>query len=284
MQRDDRILPETRWVFIILTPVLAAGVALLYGLPGRTEQLFAWTIRPDMTPMIMGAGYASGVYFFIRIAGSSRWHRVGTPLPGIAAFAFSMLLATLLHWDRFNHDHFSFWAWAAIYCVAPFLVIALWWRNRQTDPGTPEVDDLVLPRIVRSAAGAVGAAVTLAGTVIFLWPDLAMDNAPWKLSELTARVLAGWMIFPGVISLFLARDSRWSSWRIPLQGTAVWAGLIVLAIPRGWDDFTSDTARAAFIAIIAAWVIATVAVYAVMESRRGRPAPIAGGAAPASGV
>jgi hypothetical protein len=281
--RDDRILPETRWVFILLTPVLAAGVALLYGLPGRTEQLFAWTIRPDMTPMIMGAGYASGVYFFIRIATSSRWHRVGTPLPGIAAFAFSMLLATFLHWDRFNHDHISFIAWTAIYCVAPFIVIGLWWRNRQTDPGTPEVDDVVVPQFVRGAAGVVGGLVTLTGLVIFLSPDLAIDHAPWLLTQLTARVLAGWMIFPGVISLFLARDARWSSWRIPLQGTAVWVGLILLAIPRGWDDFTGGMSRTLFVIAIVAWLIAASGVYVVLESRRAQPGPAPEGAAPATG-
>lgn len=62
--RDDHVLPITRWIggFIIL--VLLLAVLILYGMPGRTTEYFAWTIRPDMTPLVMGSGYAAGVYFF----------------------------------------------------------------------------------------------------------------------------------------------------------------------------------------------------------------------------
>jgi len=84
--RDDRILPVTRWVGWIIAPVLAAAFLVLYGLPGRTTELLAWTIRPDMTPILMGAGYGAGVYFFCRVATGDEWHRVAPVLPGIAAF------------------------------------------------------------------------------------------------------------------------------------------------------------------------------------------------------
>ena len=56
-------------------PVLAAAFLVLYGLPGRTTELFAWTIPPDMTPILMGAGYGAGVYFFCRVATGDEWHR-----------------------------------------------------------------------------------------------------------------------------------------------------------------------------------------------------------------
>ena len=37
-----------------------------------------------------------------------------------------MGLATLLHWDRFNHGHISFWLWAVVYAITPFLVLFVW--------------------------------------------------------------------------------------------------------------------------------------------------------------
>jgi hypothetical protein len=57
---DDRVLPETRWLSALIVPFLLVAFVLLYVFPSDTDRLFAWTIRPDMTPLIMGAGYISG--------------------------------------------------------------------------------------------------------------------------------------------------------------------------------------------------------------------------------
>ena len=71
--RDDRVLVATKVLAAIIVPFLAAFA--LYVLPARTDW-FAWTIKPTMTPMIMGATYISGAYFFTRVLFASRWHRV----------------------------------------------------------------------------------------------------------------------------------------------------------------------------------------------------------------
>ena len=44
-----------------------------------------------------------------------------------------MLIATLIHWDRFNHGDapalaaIAFYGWVIVYIVSPFAVVALWW-------------------------------------------------------------------------------------------------------------------------------------------------------------
>jgi hypothetical protein len=49
-----------------------------------------------------------------------------------------MLIATVIHWDRFNHGDadaiaaIAFYAWTSVYVVSPFAVFAIWWRNRAT--------------------------------------------------------------------------------------------------------------------------------------------------------
>src|SRR5437870_11256799 len=65
---DDRIRGETRIVGVLVVKVLASAFLVLYLFADRTDELFAWTIRPRATPLLMGAGYASGVYFFARTA------------------------------------------------------------------------------------------------------------------------------------------------------------------------------------------------------------------------
>lgn len=155
---DDRLLAPTRWTATAIVPVLLAAFTILYLFPGRTEALWAWTIRPTMTAMNMGAGYLAGAWFFarvVRVVRAGSWHRVGVGFLGTTVFTALLLLATLLHWDRFNHDHVSFWAWLALYLATPVLLPWLWVRNRRTDPGVPEPGDLV-PRWLRITGGTAG--------------------------------------------------------------------------------------------------------------------------------
>ena len=74
---DDRILGSTRVVAALIIPFLVAAFVILYLLPDATDRLFAWTIMPRMSALLMGAGYASGVYFFTRVLRAPRWHWIG---------------------------------------------------------------------------------------------------------------------------------------------------------------------------------------------------------------
>jgi hypothetical protein len=127
--RDDRVLPETRVVSALIVPFLIAGFVILYLFPDGTGRFFAWTIEPSMTPLVMGAGYVAGAYFFARAVFASRWHKVGLGFLPTAVFTYPMALATFFHWDKFNHDHISFWIWTVLYILTPFLVPLLWLRN-----------------------------------------------------------------------------------------------------------------------------------------------------------
>ena len=61
-----------------------------------------------------------------------------------------MLLAvTILHWDVFNHDHVSFWAWLLLYVATPVLLPVLWATNRRTDPRRLAEGDVRVPARVR---------------------------------------------------------------------------------------------------------------------------------------
>src|SRR5437016_8962964 len=124
--RDDRIFPLTRWVGAAIPPFLLAAFIILYIFPNNTKDLFAWTITPTMTPLLMGAGYISGSYFFVRLIMGGKWHWFTLGFLPIATFTWFMGLATVLHWDKFNHNHISFYAWLLLYVVTPFLVPALW--------------------------------------------------------------------------------------------------------------------------------------------------------------
>jgi hypothetical protein len=73
--RDDALLPVTRWAALAIFCILVPAVIILWGFPGRTDDLWAWTISPDL--IFLGASYAGGAYFFYpRRCGRSRGARV----------------------------------------------------------------------------------------------------------------------------------------------------------------------------------------------------------------
>jgi len=266
-RRDDRVLQTTRLTAALLVPILVTAAVILYLLPDDTERLFAWPIRPRATALVMGSGYVTGAYFFGRLALASRWHRAGIPLPGVATFAVLLAVVSVLHWAEFNHGHVAFYAWVIVYGLAPPLVVVIWWRNRATDPGLPEPTDILVPRPVRITLFVLGVILLGSAAIAFIRPDIAMASWPWTLGERGARAMAAWVALPGAAALTLAPETRWSAWRMPIEGTGLWALLIAIAIPRAWENI-DVTGRVGVVTVVLVWLAAVGGLYASMERRR----------------
>jgi hypothetical protein len=267
--RDDRIYRETRWLAATVVPFLLWAFVVLYLMPGSTARHWAWTIAPNMTSILMGAGYIAGAYFFIHSLLAKRWHHVSIAFPPVAAFVTAMAVATVLHWDRFDHTHPAFIAWAGIYAVTPFLVLGTWIRNQRTDPRTPAVGDVLVPRAARWVMGFLGVVLLLGGLYFFLIPSVAIAIWPWRLSPLTARVVAGWFLMPSVYFLLAARERRWSALRLAFQGQILWILLLLIGAARFWSEFDQGRPMTwVFLFGMAVLLAGAAALYALLERRR----------------
>lgn len=205
--RDDRVLGTTRALAVVVAPVLLVASSILFGFPDQTAELWAWTIRPTMTAMLMGSGYFSGIPYFIGVGRARSWAAVGVMFLPITVFVVFMALATALHWERFALAHPSAWAWFALYAATPFVLPWAWWRNQRHDPGARPGEALFAPAL-RAALGAVGALGLLAIVVAFVRPPLLIEVWPWTLTPLTARVVLGWFALPAALFVALAVDGR----------------------------------------------------------------------------
>ena len=285
--RDDAVLPATRVAAVVVVAVLVPALIILWGLPTRTEDLWAWTIAAPLTPIFMGAGYGAGAYFFARVYRAQRWHEVSVGVISAAVFALLMLITTVLHYDKFNqgkaHDGLpdppalatiAFWGWTIVYILSPFIVGWLWWRNQQRDPREPEAGDAIVPPAVRVAARVVAVGALAAGLLVLVSPSIAVENWGWTLTPLTARVLACFTAQVGTGFLLLSLDPRWSSWRVLVQTFLIAVGLLVVGAIRQWDTFGDDgVMQWGYVGGLACGAIALLALYRRMQSpATARPA------------
>jgi hypothetical protein len=262
---NDRVRPLTRAVALGVVPFLLVAFAVLYPVPTDTQRLFAWPIKPTMTAMTLGSAYLGGAYFFVRAGLASAWHTVKAGFVPVALFASLMGVSTVIHWDRFSHDRLAFWLWTLLYATTPFLVSAVYWRNRRHDSSA--ASELLVPVPVAWAIAAVGALAVASGVFLFAVPERAASIWPWPLTALTARVLGAIMCL-GLAGVGALVDRRWSSARIPLQVAAIMLVLFVIAGVRAHAEFDGGRVLTwLFVAGFGGALAGVVVLYGWMEAR-----------------
>jgi len=149
-----------------------------------------------MTSMVLASAYLGGAYFFLRVLVERHWNAIKIGFPPVILFAGLLGVATVMHWDVFNHRHATFWIWAALYFTTPFLVLWAWLANRRI-AGSPLADELRLGPQARLIIGMIGLLALVQGLIMFVAPQLVMPFWPWSLTPSPA----GWS----------ARSSAWAA-------------------------------------------------------------------------
>ncbi len=269
VSHEDQVLPATRALSIFIIPFLVVGFAVLFFWPADTERLFAWTINPRLTPMVLGSVYLGGAFFFVQAARASSWRTIKGGFVPVGTFASIMGMNTIIHWEKFNHDHLAFWLWTGLYFTTPFLVFGVWLANRRV-AGKPAADgDRQLSDPARTAIFLVGLAATGMGLLLFLAPERVLDEWPWMLTPLTARGTGG-IFCLGLAGASIVFDRGWPAVRIPLQVAMVMLVLILVSVVRGWDDL--DTSKA-FTWVLVPGFAAVLVGSALVYGRMSRPEP-----------
>jgi hypothetical protein len=245
----------TRAVAGFLVLILVDAAQLLEFYPERTETLWAWTIQPPLTAMLLGSVYLAGTYFFARVLFGAPWEQVAAGFPAIALFVWMAAIATALHLDRFHDDSLPFAAWAALYITTPLLVPYLYLRNRsRLVRGTP------LPRTLRVAFVVTGAAIVSLSLVLYVVPSVAIDNWAWTLTPLTARITATVLALYGATWLAVALSGTRAGAVIPLQAHALGLAVLLVAVARGEEAIDWGNAIAPILVAAAAAMMVTSAV------------------------
>lgn len=270
--KDDKIRPFTRIVATIVVPFLALAFLILYFFPEQSGERFAWAINPPMTAMFMGAGYIGGAWLFINAILGRRWHRIAPGFWPVTTFTVAMLLATILHWQVFDPNHFPFILWLGLYVVTPVLVPLVWLLNRSADPGTPEESDTAVPQTARWTLLTLGIILLLFAIGGFINAAWLITIWPWTLSPLTTHIMSGWFALLGVGGIVISRDNRWSAWKVGLQSIGLWHLLVVVAAIVRRTDFPNGLDNWYLVSVIL-MLLGMLALYMMMEGKRTESPP-----------
>jgi hypothetical protein len=273
LRRDDHVLVSTRLVAVLIIPFLVAAFVVLYLFPKNTARLFAWTIRPTMTSMMLASAYIGGAYFFMRALSASHWKAIKSGFLPVTLFASLLGVATVMHWETFSHHHATFWIWATLYFTTPFLVFGAWLANRRV-AGVPATDELRLGPSTRWLIGIVGLLALVQGLIMFVAPRFVMPFWPWSIAVLSCRVV-GAIFCLGSAGLVVFSDPSWSSVKLLFQVEMIMVALILVAALRAAPEFDPDKALTwvlggGFVAIL----VGSLYLWGVMTARaRKNPVP-----------
>lgn len=236
--------PLRAWFGVELFFAVAAFLSVTVA-PAQTHVNFAWTIKPEVMASLFGAFYAALAPVAVLLLLARRWEMVRVfVLPG-ACFTAAQLVVTLLHWDRFAVGTGPFNIWFASYLLPPPVFLACYvWQQRQaaaagadgtgaaggadraTEPGRP------LATWQRRALLALGALFTLEALTALAWPAWFTASAPWRITPLNARALAGYFLLLGLLMLSMARENDRDRVRIVSPFLVLVLPLVVLQVGR----------------------------------------------------
>jgi hypothetical protein len=221
-------------IFFALAAILSIARA-----PADTATNFAWPIQPVVMAAVFGAFYLAVAPMFVVAVRAERWEMVRVLVLPAAVFTTALLVATIIHWDKFSVGTAPFDLWLASYVLPPPIYLAAYiWHQRRAGP--PSYDN-PLPTVVRRLLVVLGGLLTAETVFAFVSPSYLADAFPWALTPLTARVLCGFLLAVSTILLSIARENDRDRARVVTPTLVLLLPVVGLQMARYWDQV--DTSR-----------------------------------------
>jgi peptidoglycan/LPS O-acetylase OafA/YrhL len=239
------------WVFAALA--LAAGV-LLFVLSGNTDDSFSWSIKPSLTAAFLGASYWAACALFVWSARSGSWARARAALLPAFVIAALLLVATIVHFDRFHKDLFGYF-WLFAYILVPVVMLIALRRPRIGPP--EEGQGRRLPGVLRATLALQALVMAGIGIALYASPGSADSLWAWTLTPLTARAVAAFLIGFAAAAVWAAFDDD----LVHLGGSALAYALLglleLVALLRYTDELDGSGARGVIYVAFVVTVLAT---------------------------
>jgi hypothetical protein len=266
--------PELQVLFGAFAALAAGAFFLLFVLSERTDDWFSWTIKPALTAAFLGGSYLAALVLFAWTAWRGDWASAQATLVPVSVIAVLLLIATIIHGDRFHDDLFGGF-WKAAYVLAPIAIAAavMLQLRRPADGGHRA--RVPLPAALRGLLVFQGAVMCAVGLYLFAAPASADVLWPWNLTPLTARAIGAFVTGFGASALHAVIVDDLPSFEGAAIAYAVLGALELVALARYTGDLTgADLDSLLYAGFVVGVLLAGVAGW--LSARRlsaaGRPA------------
>jgi hypothetical protein len=228
---------ELRRVLSIFAALALVAGFLLFVLGEHTNRYFSWTIKPPLSAAFLGASFWAA---FVLISWSARqrlWIRARSAMPPVFLIAVLLLVATLIHIDRFHLDSVFGWFWLVVYAIVPPALAFLLWRQLRA-PGGDVLGRSPLPGMLRGVLALQATVMVVVGGALFIAPTGADSLWPWSLTPLTARALGAFVLGFGVSAADASRENDLKRFEGAALAYGVLGALELIAAARYADDFS----------------------------------------------
>jgi hypothetical protein len=235
------------WLFAALAVV--AGF-LLFPLAKETDRFFSWPIQPPLTAAFMGAAYWAAFVLIGWAARAASWEVARATLVPVATIAVLLLVATLIHLDKFDLDSIFGWFWLIVYCAVPPALALLVLAQVRRPPGPPATGSPI-PTPLRAALLVQVLVMGGVGAVMYVEPSTAADLWPWALTPLTARAVSAFLIGFAAAAAYAVVDNRVERFAGAAYAYAALGALELLAAAVFSGDFDGGARTALYLAFTA---------------------------------
>jgi hypothetical protein len=243
-----------RAVQLVLLVNAVPAFVVLTSLPGRTDDLFVWTVKPDASAQLLAAMYGNAALLTLLTLGRKAWAQIRVAFVVFTFFSFAATIVTFFHLDPFlAHPRYFFVYWLVNYFFLFFMTPYVFFREERAHGGRLPID----MALARGPVALAALACLAAGIAMFIGPPHVNDVWPWPMTPLVARIIGVWLTA-------LALAFAWAVWDgdaararpilVQALPTAVLIGIVPL-VHRG--DLTGGAGHwILFAALLAGLVIA----------------------------
>jgi hypothetical protein len=248
---------ELRILLFAFMALAFGAFILLFVLSEHTDDWFSWTIKPPLTAAFLGASYLGAFILFAWTARRGDWESARAALVPVTVIALLLLVATIIHEDRFHDDLFG-WFWRIVYLLTPVAIAAALAhqlrprsRGRRAPAGDLPEPRSPLPAGLRALLLFQGITMLAIGVYMFVAPESADALWPWDLTPLTARAVGSFVTGFGVSALHATAANDLTRFSGAAAAYAGLAAMQLVAVVRYPDDMTgSDVDTALYVAFL----------------------------------
>lgn len=214
---------EVKFVFFVLLANALPAISILMMLPGHTEKLFVWTIKPVINARLMGVMYANALILLVIGVFQTSWPRVRIIVMDIMVFSFLATVLTFVYLKPFlAHPWFHLTFWLTMYFLLFFGAPYVFFTQEKKKGGRLPVK-LPLTVTTRILAFVYAVITLICGLGLLFRVDVVNQVWPWKLPPLVGGLIGVLFSAQAAAYAWLLWDGDWLRsrpmfWQAPITG------------------------------------------------------------------